>query len=541
MSFSTWLSFLRRAPARRTDNPRGKRRQCDSRLQVESLEDRLTPSGSYLYVASYGTDNVLRYHETTGAFVDEFVLRNSSKLTSPEGMAFSPHDHNLYVAGGFEGGPGQHKSVFRFDGATGAFIDEFVEPGHLDVPLFVLFGPDGNLYVSDFGSPCDGIPGMVVRFNGTTGKFLDNFVAPGSAGFTTLYSMVFGPSGRLGGKLVLYLGGYRTYYILHFDGTTGAFLGEFVASGSGGLDHMLGMTFGPDANLYVTSRGDRTGNAAVLRYQGPDGKSPGAFLDTFVTAGKGGLLTPDAVLFGPDGNGDGVQDLYVTSLTTNGADKGMKGTNTVMRYDGRTGTPLPSAGNSGAIFLVPDSGGLRGADFMIFAETDPTTLAYRGGNQLPARSSPARPVNQSLRADIAQPLLAEATTRWQGGGADPSGLAIFEIRITDLGGTTLGLASGRTIWLDDNAGGWGWFVDPTPGDDSEFATPGDQGEQDRMDLLSVLAHEFGHLLGHDHENDGVMIETLSTGIRRMPGDSEVNDWSAILAVLVSEPLSKRRW
>ncbi len=35
-------------------------------------------------------------------------------------------------------------------------------------------------------------------------------------------------------------------------------------------------------------------------------------------------------------------------------------------------------------------------------------------------------------------------------------------------------------------------------------------------------------------------DTLATGIRRMPGNTEVNDWSAILGVLVSEPLSKRR-
>ena len=56
----------------------------------------------------------------------------------------------------------------------------------------------------------------------------------------------------------------------------------------------------------------------------------------------------------------------------------------------------------------------------------------------------------------------------------------IDVRIADLGGTTLGLASGNTIWLDDNAAGWGWFVDPTPGDDSEFTTPGDQGEQGKM-------------------------------------------------------------
>lgn len=38
----------------------------------------------------------------------------------------------------------------------------------------------------------------------------------------------------------------------------------------------------------------------------------------------------------------------------------------------------------------------------------------------------------------------------------------------------------------------------TPRDDREFTTPGDQGEQNRMDLLRVLMHEMGHVKGLDH-------------------------------------------
>ena len=73
-----------------------------------------------------------------------------------------------------------------------------------------------------------------------------------------------------------------------------------------------------------------------------------------------------------------------------------------------------------------------------------------------------------------------------------SALGNIQIQIANLGGTTLGVASGDTLWLDDNAAGWGWFVDPTPWDDSEFTTPGNQGEQNRMGLLTALAHEIGH-------------------------------------------------
>ena len=90
----------------------------------------------------------------------------------------------------------------------------------------------------------------------------------------------------------------------------------------------------------------------------------------------------------------------------------------------------------------------------------------------------------------------------------------IDIRIDNLGGQTLGEAANGAIWLDDNAAGWGWFVDRTSRSDSEFARRGNQGEQYRMDLLTVLEHEVGHLLGRSHEADGVMEATLTAGTRR---------------------------
>ena len=52
-----------------------------------------------------------------------------------------------------------------------------------------------------------------------------------------------------------------------------------------------------------------------------------------------------------------------------------------------------------------------------------------------------------------------------------------------------------------------------PRTDSEFTTPRNQGEQNRMDLLSVVMHEVGHMLGFEHSETGVMAETLAPGSR----------------------------
>ncbi len=322
-------------------------------------------SKGYLLVPDFDRHNVLRFDAATGVFVDEFVSRQSGRLNQPWMALIGPHDGGLYVTTGHFRGPGQIKAVLRYDGTTGAFIDNFAQGGELRSPRGIIFGPDGDLYVAEriFIGQDWSWEGRVARYDGTTGAYLGDFVPLASGGLSIPTALVFGPADHNPNKLDLYVVSLGTESVKRYDGTTGAYLGDFVARGSGGLEGPGTMTFGPDGNLFVADF--YSSDLAVKRFQGPSGPTPGAYIDTFVPAGSGGLQIPSGLIFGPDGNNDGQLDLYVATLA-NGNIKG-----SVKRYDGVTGAFIDT-------FVTRRSGGLEGPALMSFTETDPVTLAYRG-------------------------------------------------------------------------------------------------------------------------------------------------------------------
>ncbi|MEZ6093994.1 MAG: S8 family serine peptidase [Pirellulaceae bacterium] len=142
-------------------------------------------------------------------------------------------------------------------------------------------------------------------------------------------------------------------------------------------------------------------------------------------------------------------------------------------------------------------------------------------------------------------MLTEATARWIDSG-DATAAQIsdlnLQVRVADLKGSTLGMAgtdaNGQaTIWIDRDAAGNGWFVDSTPWDDSEFTS---FRLPSGVDLLTVVAHELGHFLGHEHElasSHDVMSETLGTGERHLPGETDVTVDAAI--ALTQRPTSSQ--
>ncbi|MEQ1533296.1 MAG: matrixin family metalloprotease, partial [Sideroxydans sp.] len=143
-----------------------------------------------------------------------------------------------------------------------------------------------------------------------------------------------------------------------------------------------------------------------------------------------------------------------------------------------------------------------------------------------------------------KPLSMSDFTAWQNEAQFASLLntvSNITITFTDLANGALGQTTGTTITLDTNASGYGWFIDTTPSLNEEFLPTSNPNEwvakagsaaAGKMDMLSVLLHEYGHALGINHSADpnDFMRTTLTAGVRRLPSAEEM----ALMQGLVAE-------
>jgi VCBS repeat-containing protein len=143
-----------------------------------------------------------------------------------------------------------------------------------------------------------------------------------------------------------------------------------------------------------------------------------------------------------------------------------------------------------------------------------------------------------IDAGLIAQAIAAAQGYWSAIGADTSALAAVAVEVLDLeanmlGSTFIDADGGAHIRLDHDAAGFGWFVDATPSESSEYTLVNGVGERfasvgdaaGRMDLLTALVHEYGHVLGLGHgaqsSSGSVMLEALSTGVRRLPQTTDL--------------------
>ena len=173
-------------------------------------------------------------------------------------------------------------------------------------------------------------------------------------------------------------------------------------------------------------------------------------------------------------------------------------------FTGPDGFGLPSKGQSMRMlqFRVPATGpgiakqlgtiiGVGAGELRLDLGSPTETIRETALNLWSGLLNASRPIQFTVRL---QPL--------------PTG-ELGEARIDAVG--LEGLPTAGTIILSPNAAGLGWFVDDTPLDHSEFGTTldgiafeatGDSAAAGKYDLLTVLLHETGHLLGFNSEVPG---------------------------------------
>ena len=131
-----------------------------------------------------------------------------------------------------------------------------------------------------------------------------------------------------------------------------------------------------------------------------------------------------------------------------------------------------------------------------------------------------------LSEDQLAPVFGEAVARVEasadGDVSQPlSGLTWAIVDLPD--GVLARTDASERVEIDVNAAGFGWYVDPTPRDDMEFAprvgtaefvAPPASPAYNRVDLLTAVMHELGHILGRGHDKTGLMQDTLSLATRR---------------------------
>lgn len=181
------------------------------------------PNGDLLVDA--GPNNqVLRYAAGSGAFLGVFA----TGVIGPVGLTVAPNGE-VYV------GAAIANTVYVYD-ANGSLKRSFHSPAGQSNATGVLIAPDGRLLLAE------SVSNAVLALDPNTGAG----ATFATGGLDIPIGMTFHPNGDL------LVGSFNTNKVLRFDSHTGALIGDFVASGAGGLSgtHNLAV-FPADASARI--------------------------------------------------------------------------------------------------------------------------------------------------------------------------------------------------------------------------------------------------------------------------------------------------
>ncbi len=145
-----------------------------------------------------------------------------------------------------------------------------------------------------------------------------------------------------------------------------------------------------------------------------------------------------------------------------------------------------------------------GHGVIVIAPPENSPRMAAAGDVLPPVGQPP----ELLPAELER-ATAMAIQRWIGMGLNPSQLHRLElarVQVGDLPEDMLGLTFSTLITIDSNAAGYGWVVD------TSLVAP---SSTRRMDLIEVLMHELGHVLGYTHD-DQQQFHFMSAELAALP-------------------------
>ena len=243
----------------------------------------------------------------------------------------------------------------------------------------------------------------------------------------------------------------------------------------------------------------------------------------------------DKVIIGHYTKRDGwVIDASVSKVIDAGEDYKLgvvlKGTTVSVTLDGQTvlGHAFNAVSVDGRFGLLATDG-QASFDELNLRTTD-TAFAQLGSSNMIAAGEALAPLEIDTGISQAEldSIAAAAISQWTaalGDGHERLGM-LGDVRIDtfDLAGQALGYTEGKTITIDTYAAGHGWFIDASPADNAEFSIRIDRNVVTaatgsdafaRMDLLTVMMHEIGHVLGFGDNEPGyaVMNADLDPGLR----------------------------
>jgi len=153
------------------------------------------------------------------------------------------------------------------------------------------------------------------------------------------------------------------------------------------------------------------------------------------------------------------------------------------------------------------TGGIASFDD-VRVKTDDAAFRTAGGGAQVASTTIATQSDSTLTQSQLDAIASVAISDWTralgDGDARLAAFADVRIGVADLADGELGYTSGKSVLIDDNAAGYGWYTGMVPLQSSY------------MDLVSVVEHELGHVLGFSHDDANrfaVMSEDLAVGER----------------------------